>query len=286
MLSTNLLQKLTKNFYTTFILLFVAAVLISKFLIVVGAGERVVVFNSFSGVEEKARGEGMHLLIPFIQTPITYDVKTHTYNMSSNLQTTQRFGDSSIEALTSDGQKVKLDLSVIYNIIPAKVAHLHQEIGRDYLRKVIKPQVSSIVRGTVATYPVMDLYSEKRLIVQKDIQNEVKEALKQYYINAPEVLIRKVVFSDEFAKAVEQKQVALQEAERMKYVLQKEESEKERKIIEAQGEARAIREKGQALKANPLLIKYEYVQKITPGIKTIVTDQNTIMNFSDTLFKN
>lgn len=75
------------------------------------------------------------------------------------------------------------------------------------------------------------------------------------------------------------KQVALQESERMKYILEKQRQEKERKIIEAQGEAQAIKEKGAALRANPQLIQYEYVQKLTPGIKAVITDQASIMNF-------
>ncbi|MDD3149380.1 MAG: prohibitin family protein, partial [Candidatus Gastranaerophilales bacterium] len=190
-----------------------------------------------------------------------------------------------VECLTADGQKVKLNLSVIYNLEASEVWRLHQEIGQTYLVKVLRPQVRSISRSIVSSYPVMDLYSEKRLAVQQDIQDKLKKELKKYHINIQEVLIRTVTFSDEFAKAVEQKQVALQEAERMRYVLQKEESEKQRKIIEAQGEAEAIGTKGSALKANPLLIQYEYVNKISPGIKTIITDQNAIMNFPDSMFE-
>ncbi len=283
----NLMEKLKTNSAFTLLILVVVFAIISKFVLIVGAGERVVVFNSITGVEKNVKGEGLHLLIPFIQTPFVYDVKTHSYTMSS-IQENNNYrsqNGSSIEALTSDGQKIKIDISVIYNLIPGKVALLHQEIGRDFHNRVLKPQVRSIVRSIVASYPVLDLYSEKRLSVQKDIQEKVKAALENYYINVPEVLIRTVTFSDEFAKAVEQKQVALQEAERMKYVLQKEEREKQRKIIEASGEAEAIKRKAAALRANPQLIQYEYVTKLSPGIRTIITDQKTIMNFSNDLFK-
>lgn len=263
-----------------FILLFVF-LFFSKIFIVVGAGERVVVFNSFVGVEQRSLGEGLHILVPFVQTPIRYNVKTRSYTMSSAREGGYDYsGAKGIQALTSDGQKVEIDLSIIYNLEPNEVWQLHKNIGPDYLNRILRPQVRSIVRNIVATYPVMDLYSEKRLDVQKKVQEEVQKALDNYYINVPEVLIRTVTFSEEFAKAVEQKQVALQEAERMKYVLQKAKQEKERKIIEAEGEAEAMRKKAQVLRANPALIKYEYVNKITPGIKTIVTDQKTIMNFS------
>jgi len=89
--------------------------------------------------------------------------------------------------------------------------------------------------------------------VQNEIQDKVKLELAKFFINAPESLIRSVTFSEEFSKAIEQKQVALQEAERMKYILDKERSEKQRKIIEAEGEASAISKKCAALRANPQL---------------------------------
>jgi regulator of protease activity HflC (stomatin/prohibitin superfamily) len=72
----------------------------------------------------------------------------------------------------------------------------------------------------------------------------------------------------------------------MRYVLDKERSEKQRKIIEAEGEAESIKRKAAALKANPQLIQYEYVNKISPGIKTIITDQNAIMNLPSSMFEN
>ena len=71
----------------------------------------------------------------------------------------------------------------------------------------------------------------------------------------------------------------------MKYVLIKENSEKQRKIIEAEGQAAAISKKGAALKANPLLIRYEYVDKIAPGVKTIITNQSSILNFPGDMLK-
>jgi len=89
------------------------------------------------------------------------------------------------------------------------------------------------------------------------------------------------------------KQVAQQEAERMKYVLEKAEKEKEEKviiasgykqaaIIRAEGEAQAIKLKGESLKQNPAVINYD--QRISPNIKTIITDGKSIMSIGD-IFK-
>ena len=193
--------------------------------------------------------------------------------------------DEPLVSLTSDGQKITMDMSVRYNLIPEKVWKLHQQVGPYYVEKIIKPEVRSVARNTVSIYPVLAVYSEKRMEIQNLIQENLRKTLEKYDINLSEVLIRNVKFSDEFARAIEMKQVALQESERMKYVLQKQRQEKERKIIEAEGEAEAIKEKAAALRANPQLIQYEYVQKLTPGIKAIITDQTSIMNFPEDLLK-
>lgn len=270
-----------------FILIAIFAIIfLSKAILVVEAGERAVVMNKISGVEERTLDEGLHFLIPGVQEPTIYSVRTETYTMAregnSSIRTRE---DEPLVSLTSDGQKITMDMSVRYNLIPENVWKLHQKVGPDYKEKIIKPEVKSVARNTISSYPVLAIYSEKRMEIQNIMQENLKKTLENYNINLSEVLIRNVKFSDEFARAIEMKQVALQEAERMKYVLEKQRQEKERKIIEAEGEAEAIREKGSALKANPRLIQYEYIQKITPGIKTIITDQTSIMNFPEDLLK-
>lgn len=268
-------------------LIILAIIILSKAILVVEAGERAVVMNRITGVEERTLGEGMHLLIPGIQEPTIYSVRTQTYTMAREGNRSVRSRDDEpLVSLTSDGQKITMDMSVRYNLIPEKVWKLHQKVGPYYSEKIIKPEIRSVARNTVSTYPVLAVYSDKRMEIQNTIQKELRKTLENYDINLSEVLIRNVEFSEEFAKAIEKKQVALQEAERMQYVLEKERQEKERKIIEAQGEAEAITEKGKALRANPQLIQYEYVQKLTPGIKTVITDQTSIMNFPADLIKN
>ena len=267
------------------ILVVIGFIFLSNAVLIVNAGHRAIVFNSLIGVEKRTLGEGIHLLIPGIETPTVYSVRTETYTMSASQNEGQQQGDDAIDCLTSDGQKIKLDLSVIYNLIPEKLWELHKQIGPYYLDKIIRPSVRSIARNTIANYSVTELYSGNRDKLQDEISLKVKNELDKYYINSTETMIRNVIFSEEFSKAIEQKQVAMQDAERMKYVLAKENSEKQRKIIEAEGQAAAISKKGAALKANPLLIRYEYVDKIAPGVKTIITNQSSILNFPGDLLK-
>jgi prohibitin 2 len=261
-------------------------IVLSKLVIVVPAGTRVVIFNSFSGVEQRVLGEGMNILLPFVQSPVFYDVRTQTYTMATSHDEGDRFVDSPVMALTADGQTVKMDMSIRFHVIPEDAWQLHQQVGPSFVEKIIRPEARSIVREVVSGYTVTQVYSGKRTVIQTKIQEQMTKALGKYHLALDELLIRNVSFSEAFATAIEQKQVALQEAERMRYVLQKEESEKERKIIEASGEAEAIRLRAQALRQNPQLIQYEFVQKLSPEVKAIITDQKTIMNFGEIFSKN
>ncbi len=259
-------------------------VVISTSVVIVPAGERAVVFDNFRGVLPNTRNEGMTFVVPFVQRPTYYDVKTQTYNLGTNDTQGNVGGDnneSSIEARTSDGQTVHVELSVQFHPEAATLPELHKKIGRDYVDKIIVPAIRSEVRAVIGKYTVESVYSENRQEIENKIESNLKTIFERNFIVLQDVLIRNTRFSEEYQKAIEAKQVALQEAERMQYVLQKQRQEKERKIVEAQGEAEAIRIKGQALSANPRLIQYEYVQKIAPGVKAVIADQKTIMNFSN-----
>jgi len=254
----------------------------SASVVIVPAGERAVIFDNFRGVLPGVRGEGMTFVMPFVQKAIKYDVKTQTFNVGTTdaEQTTGGYNEAAIEARTADGQTVQVELSVRFQPMEAELSKLHQEVGPSYVYKIIIPEIRSVIRTVVALYNVMDVYSSKRLEIQKQMDTSLRTSFKKYYIHLNEVLIRNTRFSEEFQKAIEAKQVALQDAQRMQYVLQKEKQEKARKIIEAEGEAKSMEIRGHALAANPRLIQYEYVQKLTPGVKAVITDQKTIMNFS------
>ena len=251
----------------------------------VPAGHRAVVFNNITG-GLGARGEGLTLLIPFTQTATLYDVRTATYTMSKMVNEGQMRGDDSVQALTSDGQEVAVDVSILYHPDPAKIVLLHREIGPDYEAKIVRPSGRSVTRTSVSKYAVIDVYGAKRSEIQNEVQTELKTLFDKSYLILDSLLVRNVDFSSEFKKAIELKQIAQQESERKKYELEKEKIEKERKIVAAEGDAEAIRLRGDALSRNPSLIQYEYVQKITPGIQTIITDGKSILSLGDMVRSN
>ena len=259
-------------------------IMLANTVLVVDAGHSAVIFNQVSGGLYSV-DQGTHILIPGLQKPKIYDTRVQTYTMSATYGEGEQKGDDALEALTNDGQVVKIDVSVRFHIDQTRLTELHQTIGSEYIDKVVRPQVRNVVRLAVSGYPVTEVYTEKRIEIQNTSFKELEPKFKANYLKLDEVLIRQVQFSAEFQKAIEQKQIAQQEAQRMQYILEREKQEKERKIIEAQGEAESIRLKGEALASNPALIQYEYVQKITPGIQTIITDGKSILSLGDIVKK-
>ena len=223
-----------------------------RIYIVVDPGEKAVIFNKATGNLRVTPNEGFYFLVPLIEEPTVYDMKARTYTMSIATLEGEVKGDDSLQALTADGQTVLLDISVRYHPDGDNLDKLHRRLGVDFVNKVLRPQVRSIVRMIVSEYPVLDVYSGKRMLIQAEIEKRLRDSFKKNFIICEEVLLRNVQFSNEFQQAIENKQIAQQEAQRMKYVLEKQELEKKRKIIEAEGESEVAAPEGQGPGRQPV----------------------------------
>ena len=251
--------------------------------VVVGAGERAVIFSKLNGVREGQLGEGMHLNIPILWEPVVYDVKAVTYTMSAQGSEGQVRGDDSLFALTSDGLPVRLDVSIRFHVSPDEVWRLHQQIGPNYIDKIVRPITRSAIRMVLSRFTVTEVYSGAREKIIEQIRTLLDPKFAEAYLVLDEVLMRDVKFSNEFQQAIEDKQVAQQEAKRMVFVLEQAQLERERRIVEAKGEAGAIGLRARALSRNPQLVQYEYVKGLPDDVRTVIADANTIINFSDLL---
>jgi len=250
-------------------------------VIVIGAGHRGVVYSKTQGVLEGTYGEGMHLIVPFVWEIVPYDVRSQTYTLGSQVRPAELPGGEALYAMTSDGQQVILDISVRYHLDPDQVWRIHQSIGQDYVSKIIKPQIRADARIVVANYPGIGVFSRQRYALESALEKRLAADLAPQHILVEEVLVRNIVFSEQFQQAIEQKQIAQQDALRMDYVVKKQQKEKEQAIIVARGEAEAIRLKGQALASYPELVQWEYVDNLPKDISVVVSDAQTIINVGE-----
>jgi regulator of protease activity HflC (stomatin/prohibitin superfamily) len=250
--------------------------LVSRPFVIVPAGARAIVFSLTSGVWEKQLDEGFHFLLPLVHRPFVYDVRTQTYSMSRVHWEGEVRGDDSLSVLTADGQTVGVDISVRFRPDPENVWRLHKEVGTDYVNKILRPEIRSQTRVAISEFPVTEVYSAERQVIEDRIESRLRESVGRTYLMIDEVLLRDIQFSAAFAKSIEDKQIAEQNAQRMEYVLERTEKEREQKIIEAEGEAQAIELKGRAVAENATVIQYDYVRKIAPNVGTIISDGSTL----------
>lgn len=263
------------------VIVFLAVVVITSGIVIVHPGERGVVFNVFTGLSDNILGEGLNIVIPVINQVFIYDVRRQEYTMSGvKTEGVRTNDDDSMWSPTKEGLQVGLDLTCWFRIDPKNVQKLHQRIGKTYVENTVRPAIRSTLRMVVSGYSIMDVYSEKREHIQQNIETKLREMLAKDNIIVDSLFMRDVRFPAEFNKSIEEKQVAQQTAERMKYILEKEQKEAERKVIEAQGQAKSIAIINEALAKNTSYLEYLKVNKLVDNIRVMVvpTGTNTLID--------
>lgn len=240
---------------------------------------------------------GLHWVVPFVENVKSYSIAKQTYTMATAVSEGTVQGDDSIQCRTKDGQQVFIDASVIYSIDPVHLINLHITWQGRYQDNVVRPVVRSAIRDAVSQYGVEEIVSTKRAELEATISDEIKQGLTANNLIMDDFLLRNIRFSDEYAAAVEQKQIAEQQALQAKFVVEqkKQEAEQVRQtaqgaadavVIAAQGEAQSIEIKAKAqaaawaalavvLKDHPEMLTYEYIQKIAPNLQVIYLPSGT-----------
>jgi prohibitin 1 len=142
----------------------------------------------------------------------------------------------SMQVLSREGLTIGLELSVLYRLDPDSVAKVYQTIaGGDYEEIVLIPQFRSISRAVTASFQASALYSTERERLAIAVQEELAKTVAPRGIIIESVPLRNVALPTQLTEAIEQKQRADQEAQRMEFILLKEKQEADRKRIEAKG---------------------------------------------------
>jgi prohibitin 1 len=136
---------------------------------------------------------------------------------------------------TSEGLIVNLDVSLLFRLQPEAGARVYKTIGRRFETIVIDPQLRSIIRDVTAEYEAKFLYSASREMVAQNMFKHVRAALAPRGIEAEQVLLRAVTLPPLLTTAIQEKLQAEQQAQRMRFMLDRERQEAERKRVEAQG---------------------------------------------------
>ncbi len=169
-LPQNPFPKIKGQYIFTIVIVIVIFLIILDGLVSVPPGKVGVIYDRGRGVlVNKELPEGLHLKIPFWQVGYILDTRTQEYTMSVAAGEGAIYSDDSMTAPTSDGQTVTVDATVLFHIDQKKAADLFQEVGPNYVQKIIRPIVRSQIRSQIAQYTAIEVYSKKRDEAEKKI---------------------------------------------------------------------------------------------------------------------
>lgn len=238
----------------------------------VEGGHRAIVFNRISGIKETVYSEGTHFMLPWFERPIIYDVRARP----NVIQTTSG---------SHDLQMVNIGLRVLTRPLPSRLPEMYRTLGTDYGDRVLPSIIQETLKNVIAQYNASQLLT-MREVVSKDIRRILTERAKYFNIVLEDVSITNLTFSREYTGAVEAKQVAQQEAERAKFIVERALQEKESAIIKARGEAESAELIGRAVQQNPAFLTLRKIEAAREIAGTIANSTNKVYLSSDSLLLN
>jgi len=238
----------------------------------VEGGHRAIVFNRIVGIKDSVYEEGTHFMLPWFERPIIYDVRARP----NVIQTTSG---------SHDLQMVNIGLRVLTRPVPSKLPEMYRTLGTDYGERVLPSIIQETLKNVIAQYNASQLLT-MREVVSKDIRRILTERAKYFNIVLDDVSITNLTFSREYTGAVEAKQVAQQEAERAKFIVERALQEKESAIIKARGEAESAELIGRAIQQNPAFLTLRKIEAARDIAGTIATSTNKVYLSSDSLLLN
>ena len=227
----------------------------------VGAGERGVVMR-FGKVQDVILDEGLHPVLPIVTS-----VKTLSVRVQKN--------DINAEASSKDLQDVTTDVAVNWHIDPTKANTIFQRVGDEgqIVLRIINPAVSEVVKAATAKKTAEEIIT-KRTELKQEIDNTLKERLAAYGILVDDVSLVNVSFSTEFAKAIEAKQIAEQEAKRAEFEALKAEKVAQAEVNRAKGQAEAQRLQRETL--TPELLQKQAIEKWDGRFPTVLGGEGAL----------
>lgn len=214
-------------------------------------------------VTNKTTSEGINFQIPFIERIEKLNIRVQKTEVTTN-------------SSSKDLQDVDMSLVVNYRIDKEKSINLYKTVGKNYEIIILEPAIEEEIKAVTSRYTAEELITQ-RSKVSEEAKKELDKKVSKYGIIINEFNITNFKFSEEFSKAIEEKQVAEQKVLTAKQELEKEKIEAEKKIVKAEAEKQANELKEHSLTDN--IIREKFIEKWN-GELPKVSGSNNIMDVS------
>jgi regulator of protease activity HflC (stomatin/prohibitin superfamily) len=231
-------------------------------LVIIGLNAFIIINPGQAGVISilgKARDgallEGIHLKPPFISVIDVYDLTVQKFEVPA-------------ESSTKDLQNLSARFAINFRLDPIQVVQVRRKQGtlENIVSKIIAPQTQEAFKIAAARRTVEEAIT-KRSELKEDFDNALGDRLDKYGIIVLDTSVVDLAFSPEFARAVEEKQIAEQRAQRAVYVAREAEQEAQAEVNRAKGKAEAQRLLAETLKAQggQLVLQKEAIEAWKTG---------------------
>lgn len=193
-----------------------------RVIITIGSGEAGVLYRRLIGgtIIDYVYPEGFYVIFPWDIMTI-YDAR-------------EQLIKHEFDVLTNKGLPIHLKIAVRFHPQYDLIGVLHQQIGPDYVEKVIIPQIESVLRKNIGQYDPEDIYTNKQGILSRIILLAMEETGRKY-VQVDEIMIRSLELPESIKRSIEEKLVYEQQYKGYQYLIAKEKEEAKRKRIEATG---------------------------------------------------
>ena len=220
----------------------------------------------FGKVVSTQMDEGINFKIPLIEKIVKMNIQVQKTEIET-------------ESSSKDLQLVNMKLAVNYKIDGKKATRLYKNVGTKYEDVILQPAIQESIKAVTSKYTAEELIT-KRNEVSVESMKELDNKVKKYGIIIDNFNITNFNFSEEFNKAIEEKQVAEQKVLTAKQELEKAKVDAEKKVVQAESEKQANELKQVSLTDN--IIKEKFIEKWN-GELPKATGGNSIFNISEFL---